>query len=128
MEEEEERVTDSGSATEDGPKPGEEVGGGKDAKKMSPARMRLMMASVCVGEMMGRRMTTYPSQDIMYDAFIHYKHYPRHPPFLKAFAVVGITFSIPPAFYPSEAEDRGITASQVGTLVLISLFFFANYR
>lgn len=33
---------------------------------------------------------------------------------------MGITFSIPPAFYPTEAEDRGIGASQYGFVFGIS--------
>ncbi len=43
--------------------------------------------------------------------------------------MVGVIFSVPPAFYPSEAEDRGVSPSQVrlNYIFLIIIVLYSKY-
>ncbi len=72
---------------------------------MSKQRIILMMGNICAGEILN---VNFPAENRSTKPLI----------FLLAYIFFGLVFSIPPAFYPTEAEDRGLTAAEVRSKIL----------
>ena len=75
--------------------------------QLPTARKCVVMFAICLGEKKDAITLTWPNGVHNSNANIA--------SYTSATVVDGITSSIPPAFYPTEAEKRGNTASQVRT-------------
>ncbi len=66
-------------------------------------RRWIILPTVCAGERRTIERNVAPSKTPTQNDPLH----------TSAFTVVGMTFSTPPAFFPTEAERRGLTSAQV---------------